>query len=262
MSAPRAEAIRALPSAPPEVRRLSFLPIGALFALLIGGAWTYLAYMDWGMRHMDVGMDMWIMPQMTDWSAADLALVLLMWALMMAAMMLPSILPVILYISRFGSSAHVIGFVAGYAMAWGGFSIGATLVQWSQLEAALISPMMKSVSVPLSAAVLAAAGLFQFTPLKHTCLTECRSPWAAVLNESGAATAIRDGLRYGVFCVGCCWALMALMLVVGVMNLLWIAIITVYVIAEKWVPRAEWFSRVVGVLLCVGAIAAVGYSAR
>jgi predicted metal-binding membrane protein len=237
------------------VSRLGFLPIRALLALLISGAWTYLVYMDWGMRHMDVGMDLWIMPQMMDWNATDLALVLLMWALMMAAMMLPSILPVILYISRFGGSASAIGFVAGYVAVWGGFSIGATLVQWALLQAALIYPTMQSVSVPLSAAVLGVAGLFQFTPLKHTCLTRCRSPWASVLSEPGATAAIRDGLRYGVYCVGCCWVLMALMFVVGVTNLLWIAIIALYLIAEKWAARADWFGRAVGILLYAAAIA-------
>jgi predicted metal-binding membrane protein len=239
------------------VRRLDFLPIGALLALLIGGAWAYLVSMDWGMRHMDVGMDTWIMPQMVGWNATDLALVLLMWALM-----LPSIVPMILYVARFDSSVSATGFVAGYVLAWVGFSIAATLVQWALLEAALISPMMQSVSIPLSAAVLAAAGLYEFTPLKQTCLARCRSPWAEVLNHSGAASAIRGGLRYGAFCVGCCWALMALMFVAGVMNLLWIGVITAYVIAEKWAPRAEWFTRAVGVLLCVAAAADLGYGLR
>ena len=92
-----------------EVGRL--LPVGAVLGLFIGGAWTYLVYMDWGMRHMDVGMDMWIMPQMVDWDVTDLGLVLLMWAVMMAAMMLPSVLPVILVLIRFGGSAHAVGFI-------------------------------------------------------------------------------------------------------------------------------------------------------
>jgi predicted metal-binding membrane protein len=116
--------------------------------------------MDWGMRHMDVGMDMWIMPQMVNLDVTDLSLVLLMWTVMMAAMMLPSVLPVIVVLVRIGGSAHAAGFIAGYLMAWGGFSVGATLLHWALLKAALVSPMMESVSVPLSAAVLAAAGLF------------------------------------------------------------------------------------------------------
>jgi predicted metal-binding membrane protein len=253
-----------LPSTRPEIRRLlsieiwRLLPVGALLGLLIGGAWTYLVYMDWGMRHMDVGMDLWIMPQMADWNATDLGLVLLMWAVMMAAMMLPSALPVILILIRIGGSAHAVGFIVGYLVAWGGFSVAATLVHWALLKGALVSPMMESVSVPLSAAVLAAAGLFQFTPLKHACLVRCRSPWGAVLNPSTATMATREGLLNGAFCVGCCGVLMALLFVAGVMNLLWIAVIAAYVIAEKWAPGAEWFSRAVGALLCLAAVVVFG----
>jgi predicted metal-binding membrane protein len=242
-----------------EVWRLS--PVGAVLGLFIGAAWTYLVYMDWGMRHMDVGMDMWIMPQMMHWDATDLGLVLLMWGVMMAAMMLPSVLPVILVLIRLDGSAHATGFIAGYLMAWGGFSVVATLVHWALLEAALVSPMMKSASVPLSAAVLAVAGLFQFTPLKQVCLVRCRSPWGAVLNPSSATIAMREGFRHGSFCVGCCWVLMALLFVAGVMNLLWIGVIAAYVIAEKWAPGAEWFSRAVGALLFVAAGVVFGVGA-
>src|SRR5258708_30451617 len=115
--------------------------------------------------------------------------------------------------------------------------------------------MMKSASVPLSAAVLAAAGLFQFPPLKRTCLVRCRSPWGAVLNPLSATAAMRAGLRHGAFCVGCCWVLMALLFAAGVMNLLWIAVLADYVIAEKWAPGAEWFSRALGALLWFAAVA-------
>jgi predicted metal-binding membrane protein len=176
-------------------------------------------------------------------------------------MMLPSVLPVILVLIRFGGSAHGAGFIVGYLVAWGGFSVAATLMHWALLKAALVSPMMESASVPLSAAVLAVAGLFQFTPLKHACLVRCRSPWGAVLNPSSATIAMREGLCHGAFCVGCCWALMALLFVAGVMNLLWIAVIAAYVIAEKWAPGAEWFSRAVGALLCLAAVAVFGVSA-
>ena len=184
------------------------------------------------------------------------------WVVMMAAMMLPSVLPVILVLIRIGGSAHAAGFIGGYLLAWGGFSVAATLVHWALLKAALVSPMMESASVPMSAAVLAFAGLFQFMPLKHACLVRCRSPWGAVLNPSSATVATREGLRHGAFCVGCCWVLMALLFVVGVMNLLWIAVIAAYVIAEKWAPGAEWFSRAVGALLCLAAVAVFGVDAR
>jgi predicted metal-binding membrane protein len=259
--------MRLSPSTRPEGPRLfsmeawRLLPVGALVGLFIGGGWAYLVYMDWAMRHMDVGMDMWIMPQMTDWDATDLGLVLLMWTVMMAAMMLPSVLPVILVLTRIGGSAHAAGFIAGYLVAWGGFSVAATLVHWALLKAALVTPMMESASTSLSAFVLAIAGFFQFTPLKHACLVRCRSPWGAVLNPLSATRAAREGLRYGAFCVGCCWVLMALLFVAGVMNLLWIAVIAAYVIAEKWAPSVEWFSRAVGTLLCLTAVVVFGVGA-
>jgi predicted metal-binding membrane protein len=173
----------------------------------------------------------------------------------MAAMMLPSVLPVVLFAVRFDSAPRAGGFIVGYLLAWGAFSIAATLVQWGLLSAALLSPMMESASIALSATVLAAAGLYQFTPLKQACLTRCRSPWLAVLNPSGPAAAIRAGLQHGAFCVGCCGMLMALLFVAGVMNLLWIAVIAAYVIVEKWAPRAAWSSRAAGALLCVAAVA-------
>jgi predicted metal-binding membrane protein len=260
--------MRLSPSTRPEIPRLlsmeiwRLFPVGSVLGLFIGGAWTYLVYMNWGMRHMDVGMDMWIMPQMVDWDVTDLGLVLLMWAVMMAAMMLPSVLPMILVLISIGGSAHAAGFIGGYLVAWGGFSVVATLVHWALLEVALVSPMMESVSVPLSATVLAIAGLFQFTPLKHACLVRCRSPWGAVLNPSSATRATREGLRHGAYCVGCCWVLMALLFVAGVMNLLWIAVIAAYVVAEKWAPGAEWFSRAVGALLCLAAVVVFGVGVR
>lgn len=139
------------------------------------------------MRRMDVGMDMWIMPQMVDWDVTDLGLVLLMWAVMMATMMLPVIL---------------VPSVSAAPRAPRGISYGLARIQrrgdsraLGVLEAALLSPMMVSVSAPLSAAVLAAAGLFQFTPLKQASLVRCRSPWGAALNRSSATMASREGLR-------------------------------------------------------------------
>jgi predicted metal-binding membrane protein len=160
-----------------------------------------------------------------------------------------------LFVVHFEGVARAAGFITGYLLAWGAFSIAATFVQWALLEAALLSPMMESTSIAFSAAVLAAAGLYQFTPLKQACLTRCRSPWATVLDPSGPGVAIREGLRHGVFCIGCCGVLMALLFIAGVMNLLWIALIAAYVIVEKGAPRAAWSSRTAGALFCVAAVA-------
>jgi predicted metal-binding membrane protein len=206
--------------------------------------------MDWGMRHMDRAVDMLLMPRMVGWGPVDLVLVFLMWALMMAAMMLPSAVPAILLYARArGSSA---GFAAGYLLAWFGFSVLATLLQWRLLEAALITPMMASASSRLSAGLLIAAGLFQFTPLKNACLTRCRSPLGVVLaGHAGRSSALGEGLRNGLYCVGCCFALMGLLFVMGVMSLLWVFLIAAYVAVEKLAPGSVWVSRAAGILLCV-----------
>ena len=230
-----------------------------LIGLLLLLAWAYLVWMDWGMRHMDVGADMWIMPRMVGWRATDLALVFLMWAVMMAAMMLPSALPVILLVAKVshGIKAQHSGvgltgaFVTGYLLTWCGFSLVATLFQWGLLEAALITPMMDSASAVLSGAVLITAGIYQFTPLKNACLRQCRSPLSVVMEVvAGPRRALIAGFRHGLYCIGCCWALMGLLFVAGVMNLMWVLIIAGYVSFEKLLPGARWLSRMAGVLLC------------
>jgi predicted metal-binding membrane protein len=225
--------------------------IGVLLVLVL--SWTYLLWMDWGMRHMSEAADMLLMPRMVDWSATDLVLVFLMWALMMAAMMLPSAFPSIrLYARVRGNPA---GFVTGYLLAWFGFAALATLAQWRLLEAALVTPMMTSVSTPLSAGLLIAAGLFQLTPLKDACLTRCRSPLGLLLagyaNRSGA---LGEGFRNGMYCVGCCFALMGILFVVGVMNLLCVFLIAAYIAIEKVAPRTALLSRGMGALLCLWGV--------
>ncbi|HVR62415.1 MAG TPA: DUF2182 domain-containing protein [Polyangia bacterium] len=202
---------------------------------------------------MDVGGDMLLMPRMVGWRAIDLLLVFIMWALMMAAMMLPSALPAIaLYARARGNPA---AFAAGYLLVWSGFSALATLLQWRLLEAALLTPMMKSASVPLSASILILAGLFQLTPLKDACLHRCRSPLAALLaGNAGPSRAINEGLRNGLNCLGCCFALMGVLFAVGVMSIPWVLVIAAYVTLEKILPRARWLPRTVGVALCLWGV--------
>jgi predicted metal-binding membrane protein len=219
--------------------------IAALFVL----SWAYLLWMDWGMRHMDRGADMILMPRMVHWGPVDLVLVFVMWALMMAAMMLPSAVPSILLYGR--ARGHAATFAAGYLLVWSGFSALATLLQWRLLEAALLTPMMESASVWLSAGLLIAAGLFQLTPLKDMCLARCRSPLGMLF--AGAARPprpLREGLRNGLFCLGCCFALMGLLFAVGVMSLPWVFLIAAYVAVEKLAPRTVWLSRSAGIVLC------------
>jgi len=245
-------------------RRLAvLLGLGAMIAL----AWAYLLYMGWGMANMDIGMDMALMPRMTDWEAVDLLLVFLMWAVMMVAMMLPSSLPMMLAFSRDTRApaqhgvSRLTGFVAGYLMVWTAFSLLMTLLQWGLLEARLISPMMESRSPLFGGVLLIAAGLFQFTPLKHACLSTCRSPLAFLMTEwrPGVRGAWVMGLRHGIYCTGCCWLLMALLFLLGVMNVLWIAALTAFVLVEKTWPQAQWTSRASGVaLLAWGAVLLAG----
>jgi predicted metal-binding membrane protein len=219
-------------------------------------AWIYLIYMDWGMRHMDVGMHMVIMPAMKHWTAWDLVLVFLMWAVMMVAMMVPSASPVILLFAEINrrrnqSQATFLStgrFLLGYLTAWTGFSVVATLAQWGLLTAALVSPMMESTSKALGGGLLLGAGLFQFSPLKYACLAHCRSPMGFLATEwrDGSGGAFRMGLKHGGYCLGCCWALMALLFAVGVMNLLWVAAISGFVLLEKIASTNQWVSRLGG----------------
>jgi len=235
-------------------------------AALIVPAWTYLIVMAWGMVHMDVGMGMLLMPRMTGWQATDLALVFLMWVVMMAAMMLPSVVPMVRAFrsvaarSRAGSSpGSLAAFIAGYLALWTGFSAVATLLQWVWLEAEWITPMMAVRSPVAGAALLLAAGLYQFTPLKDVCLGRCRSPLGFLLSawRPGLAGAWMLGLRHGAWCTGCCWMLMALLFVFGVMNVAWIVALTAFVVLEKSWP-ARWgggraVSRLAGAALVAWA---------
>lgn len=241
--------------APPSSRRERVAVIGGL-AALAALAWGYMLYMEWGMRHMEVGADMAIMPAMTDWRLPDLGLVCVMWAVMMVAMMLPSAGPMALAYLRIqrsrgaGARAYFCAslLLGGYVAVWLGFSIAATLLQWGLLKAFLITPMMDSASAVLSATLLVGAGIFQFTPLKRACLTGCRSPVEFLLRawQEGAGGAVVLGLRNGAACLGCCWALMLLPLALGVMNLLWMAVLTLFLVIEKILPGGDWFGRAAG----------------
>ena len=230
--------------------------VAVCLAVIVLLSWTYLICMDWGMRHMEVGSGMVIMPAMQAWTAWDLVLVFLMWAVMMVAMMVPAAGPVILLFTeinrrRGGRQTAFVAtgqFLLGYLAVWTGFSAAATLAQWGLLGAALLSPMMESTSKPLSAGLLLVAGLFQFSRLKFACLAHCRSPIGFFLTEwrEGAWGAFNMGLKHGSYCLACCWALMALLFAVGVMNLLWVASLSAFVLLEKLAPANRWISRLGG----------------
>jgi predicted metal-binding membrane protein len=211
-----------------------------------------------------------VMPQ--QWTGAYWAIMVAMWWVMMIAMMVPSAAPMILLYARVtrheqmsGRLAEGVvptaGFVCGYLIAWLVFSLLACVLQFLLERASLVhSMLMWSLNPWLSATLLFAAGLYQITPYKQTCLRHCRSP-AHFLSSHwrpGHLGAIRMGIEHGAFCVGCCWALMALLFVGGIMNLLWIAGLAVLVLVEKGVPRGEWVARAAGFACIAAALSIAG----
>jgi len=236
-------------------------------AILAGGlivtvaaSWLYLLHgAGMEMQSMDA-MPMSGMP----WSLPYAALMLAMWAVMMMAMMLPSAAPMLLFYAslarRREHSAGMAGtwlFTLGYIAVWIGFSIAATGLQWSLDLASLFSPAMQVTNVILAAAVLIGAGIYQWAPLKQACLRHCRSPIDFVLTHwrEGRWGAFQMGLRHGVYCLGCCWMLMLLLFVGGVMNLAWITGIAAVVLIEKTAPAGHWIGRVMGGVLIVWGLA-------
>jgi predicted metal-binding membrane protein len=227
-------------------------------------AWAYLLVLARQMPHQDMAMVM-AMPHMRAWGTTELLLTWVMWAVMMVAMMIPSAAPMILMFAalnrrRRAQSAPLVPttvFVLGYLLVWAGFSGLATLAQWGLHAAALLSPLMISTSPMVGGLLLLVAGLFQWTPLKSTCLRQCRSPLGFLMTawREGAWGALVMGLRHGIYCVGCCWVIMALLFVAGVMNLLWVAALAALILAEKVLPHGELVGRVAGgVLMLAGLV--------
>jgi predicted metal-binding membrane protein len=193
------------------------------------------------------------------WTAADFALNLAIWWAMMPGMMLPSAAPMILTFAAINRHKRQHGqpfvptmvFTSGYLIAWGLFGVLAALADWGFERAALISPMTGRLVPVFGAVVVIAAGVYQLTPLKAVCLRHCRSPFDFVLNHwrDGAAGALRMGLEHGLYCLGCCWFLMALLFAAGIMSLLWMAAITAFVFVEKLFPAGAWIARISGVAM-------------
>ncbi len=222
--------------------------LGVLPALLGGTtlAWVYLVRVANGMTDSSMPMEL---VQIRPWEATDFFLTFLMWSIMMVGMMVPSALPTIMIYAAVARKAARDGmvvtptlvFVSGYLTLWTLFCVVATLAQWGLDQAVLLSPMMVTTSPAIGSGILIAAGVYQVTPIKSACLSHCRSP-AHFLSEhwrAGTAGAFRMGMEHGVFCVGCCWVLMGILFVGGVMNLLWIAAISTFVLAEKVIPLPD-----------------------
>ena len=234
------------------------IAIGLLVVTAV--AWRYLLRQS---AEMDA-MDAMGMPEMRAWMSSDVVALFTMWSVMMVAMMLPSAAPVVLltagtYRRRGGRDARVATpiFVAGYLVMWTAFSAVAALAQYGLHRAALLSPAMATSSTALAGAVLIVAGVYQWLPVKGACLSHCRSPLGHLTREwrDGLGGAFVMGVRHGTFCVGCCWALMALLFVAGVMNLVWVAAIAVFVLVEKVTQAGPRLGQAAGVVLvCWGAV--------
>jgi len=192
------------------------------------------------------------LPDPLPWESREIGLAFLMWSTMMAGMMLPSVYPWIRALARkTDASPGWPGFLGGYFVAWTGFSAGATGLQWglSHLSGDLDSQRTAAASV------LMVAGLYQWTPWKQRCLVHCRSPIGYFLTswKDGRARFFRMGLSHGLFCVGCCWALMLVSLVAGVMNLWWMALMSVFVFVDHTRAIGRWLTRAAGLALVVWA---------
>lgn len=200
------------------------------------------------------------MASATNWTLGYAFLVFLMWWIMMIAMMTPSAAPVLLLfttLKRHGSQrARATGlsmmFLAGFLLVWMGFSAAATSIQWVAESMKLSNGAMMALGTkPAAGVVLLAAGLYQFSSLKAVCLRHCRSPvhFLTANNRKGYSGALMMGLHHGAYCCGCCWVLMVLLFVGGIMNLYWIVGIAVYVLAEKLMPRPRLFAGITGAVL-------------
>jgi predicted metal-binding membrane protein len=254
------------------LRRDRLVVAGAL-AVIAALAWGYVLWLavDMDMGGMDMtgfrmipaGMGL-MAPANAPWRPIEFAFVFAMWAVMMVGMMAPSAAPMILIYARLGRQARSVGkpfvatgwFAAGYFLVWIGFALAATFVQWVLERTALLDSRMASASNVFGAIVLIAAGIYQWTPLKDVCLTQCQSPFQFLMRYGGFRGDVPGclllGLRHGAYCVGCCWFLMALLLVGGVMNVLWIALLALLVLLEKLIPYGRWVGRVAGIA-CVAA---------
>jgi len=208
--------------------------------------------------------------QPVGWSAGYAFVIFLMWCVMMVAMMVPSAAPMVLIHAAIGRKqenadrplAATAIFVAGYLTVWTVFSLVATALQWGLESLGIVTGMMEIASPVIAGLVLITAGLYQLTPLKRVCLKHCQNPMTFIIQHwrPGKAGAFRMGLEHGGYCLGCCWFLMALLFVGGIMNLIWIAGIAVYVGIEKFAVANRWLTIATGVTLTIGSEIAVWFA--
>jgi len=229
------------------------IAVGGGLVIIVIIAWAYMLHVA---ARMDDAMPM-AMQHVMSWNWIDWWSMLSMWSVMMVAMMVPSATPTILIYSKVNSSRKEKSlpyvptsiFLSGYIVSWIAFSVMATIANWAIHTQGLLTGMMgASTSSILGGCLLVAAGIFQWTPWKYACLSHCRTPMGFIMTEwrEGLFGAIRMGLKHGAYCVGCCWLLMSLLFVLGIMNLIWVGVLAAFVLVEKLSPKGIWISRVSG----------------
>jgi predicted metal-binding membrane protein len=243
-----------------EALRRDRLLVAAGLVGITALAWLYIIHTGRAMSP-HTGM---AMPMAGGADVPSLAMLVPMWIVMMVAMMVPSASPTILLFATVARGRKARGvptastaiFTLGYLLVWAFYATIAALAQWQLHRLALLSPAMASARPWLGGGLLIAAGLYQWLPIKNSCLSHCRSPLGFLSAEwrEGSRGALLMGIRHGTFCVGCCALLMTLLFVAGVMNLLWVAAIAVFVLAEKLGPGGRTLGRISGVLMLVWGI--------
>ncbi len=246
----------------------------ALF-VLIAAAWVYVLWlaadmemggMDMpGFRMIPAGLGL-MMPAAAPWQPIEFVFVFVMWAVMMVGMMTPSAAPMILIYARVARQAALqrqpiasaSWFAGGYLLAWTAFALAATFMQWAIERWGWLTPTMAAKSAVFGGIVLVAAGLYQWSPVKDACLRHCQAPLQFIQRHGGfradATGSLILGARHGGYCIGCCWLLMALLFVVGVMNVFWVGLIMAFILAEKTIPARRWLSRIAGTGLIAAGI--------
>jgi predicted metal-binding membrane protein len=261
------------PSAVPAPSRRDRALIASCIVLVTAVAWAYLGYLNHRMSSPidgDTTMAAMGMVMTQPWGLGDLLLTFVMWAVMMVGMMAVPALPVLFLFAGMharrvdhGVVPAVPSFGLGYLTVWLAFSGCATAAQWALHEGALLSSTMATSSTAIAGVILISAGAYQLTPLKTGCLARCRSPLGFLMSNwrDGTRGAFLMGWRHGIFCLGCCWALMAVLFVVGVMNLAWVGVLTLFILAEKIGPAGARVSRAGGaILIALGAVLLSGWS--
>jgi predicted metal-binding membrane protein len=252
------------------------LAVLALLVIVGALAWAYTIHRARTMDAMDAAMwrdmNMSMNGMEPSWTLVDVVLTFAMWSAMMAAMMVPGSTPVVGAFATINRSRRERGaayvptaiFLGGYLVAWMTFSALAVVLQWALQTSGLLTTMMQSGSLWLSAVLFGAAGLYQFSPLKERCLDYCRSPDGFILSEwrDGSVGAFVMGWRHGLFCLGCCAVLMLLLFAVAVMDLRWVAALTILVTAEKLLPGGRFWRVALGAALLVTAAAFAGFALR